>query len=216
MLSHLPQICARDLLSRYCAVVPEEKLAVSKMQNVRCVSHRGVDIVRYHDDARVIAEIDKLYEVIHLVCRNGVKACHRLIEKQQFLRCAHCARKQNALLLSSGKLKIAAVGYIIDAEPLHILGRGSFVGSVIEQPAVHGIEPAREHHLAHGRRKIALDLCLLRKIADLGRLKIIERYRAGRRRFQPQQAAHERALTRAGFRRRCTDMRLRRAKSLCH
>ena len=82
---------------------------------MRCIPHRGVDIVRYHNDARVIAEVDKLYEVIHLVCRNRVKASHRLIEQKKLFCCAHCARKQNALLLSAGKLKIAAVGYIVDA-----------------------------------------------------------------------------------------------------
>ena len=52
---------------------------------MRCIPHRGVDIVRYHDDARVIAEVDKLYEVIHLVCRNRVKASHRLIEQQKLI-----------------------------------------------------------------------------------------------------------------------------------
>ncbi len=104
---------------------------------MRCIPHRGVDIVRYHDDARVIAEVDKLYEVIHLVCRNRVKASHRLIEQQKLFCCAHCTRKQDALLLSAGQLKLAAVCPLVDAEPLHILGRGGFVGCVIKQPAVH-------------------------------------------------------------------------------
>ena len=41
---------------------------------MRCVAHRLVDIVRYHDYASAVAEVYKLNEVVHLVCRHGVKA----------------------------------------------------------------------------------------------------------------------------------------------
>ena len=66
---------------------------------MRRVAYSGVDIVRYHDDARVIAEIDELYKVIHFICRDGIEPRNRLVEQQELFRRAHRARKQNALLL---------------------------------------------------------------------------------------------------------------------
>ena len=99
---------------------------------MRRVAYSGVDIVRYHDDARVIAEIDELYKVIHFICRDGIEPRNRLVEQQELFRRAHRARKQNALLLAAGELKIAAVGYIVNAEALHVLGGRGLILGVIE------------------------------------------------------------------------------------
>ena len=87
---------------------------------MRSIAHGGVDIVRYHDNARIVTEVYELYKIIHLVCRDGVKPRYRLIEQQKLFRCAHSACEQDALLLTAGELKVAAVGYIIYSEALHI------------------------------------------------------------------------------------------------
>ena len=140
---------------------------MAQVQHVRGVAQGGVDVVRDHDNRDVIAEVHELDEVIQFPRRHGVETRDRLIEQQELARGAQGAREQHALLLAAGERLIAVVRQILDAHALHVLLRAGAVGPRIEWAAVHLVDAARAHDLRHACGKVALELRLLRQIADL-------------------------------------------------
>ena len=170
------------------------------MQHVRGVAEGGVDVVRDHDDRDVIAEVHELDEVIQFPRRHGVEARDRLIEQQELARGAQGARKQHALLLAAGERLIAVVRQILDAHALHVLLCAGAVGPRVKRAAMHLVDAARAHDLRHARGKVALELRLLRQIADLvAHEPVAERDAALLRRLEPEQALDERGLAGAVF-----------------
>ena len=162
------------------------------MQHVCSVAQGGVDVVRDHDDCDVIAEVHELDEVIQFPRRHGVEPRDRLVEQQELARGAQGAREQHALLLAAGERLIAVVRQILDAHALHVLLRAGAVGPRIEWAAVHLVDAARAHDLRHACGKVALELRLLRQIADLvAHEPVSERDAALLRRFEPEQALDE-------------------------
>ena len=170
------------------------------MKDVRGIAHGLVDVVRDHDHGNVVAEIDELDEIVHLPRRHRVEPRHRLVEQEQLLRCAHGPGKQHALLLAAGELLIAGVFDVLDAHALKILFRAALVLRAVKQLSAERVETAREHDLPDAGREIALDLGLLRQVADLAAPEpVAERDPSGGGRLERQQPADQRGFAGAVF-----------------
>lgn len=141
---------------------------MSQVEDVRGIARRLVDVVRDHDDGDIVTEVDELDQVVHLPCRDRVEARDGLVEQQQFFCRAQRPGEQYALLLAAGEGLIAFVLQILDPHALQISRCALPVLPVIGKAPAQRVETAGQHDLPHAGGKIALDIRLLRQIADLG------------------------------------------------
>ena len=78
--------------------------------------------------------------------------------------------------------------------------RTGAVGAGVKRAAAHLVDAARAHDLRHACRKVALELCLLRQVADLvAHESVAERDAALLRCLETEQSLDECGLTRAVF-----------------
>ena len=146
---------------------PEEALILADVQDGLCVAHRAFHIMRHHDDCDAVLVMDVPQDAVKLRGDKRVETRERLIEQEQLFGRAERPCEQDALLLSAGELPVAAVGKRRDVQACHL-----FVGACLVRLCVKGmdrvpVQAAREHDFPHRCREAALDLALLREIADL-------------------------------------------------
>ena len=108
-------------------------------------------------------------DVIHLLHGRGVQPGDRLIEQQHFLRGTEGSRQQDTLLLTAGKIAIAAFDELRDAEFREKLFYTLFLGFAVKGTQSIRCEKAAERDFLAGGRKILLKIGLLRQITDLTR-----------------------------------------------
>ena len=192
---HLQTACRRG---RQDTPPPCRKPAVAPdVQDRVRLAQSASHIVRDHDDRHLLFFVEVAQGLIEILRGGGVETRDRLVQNEQAVRRAQGAREQHALLLSAGKLAVAAVLQLQHAELAHVHQRRALLRGGVEkvQPALVG--KAREHDLAHRSGKIALRARLLRKVADGARALRGAVDRAGERRDQPEQAFHQRRLAAA-------------------
>ena len=74
------------------------------------------------------------------------------------------------------------------------------LGMSIERAQPAAVQAAGNHHLLHGGGKVTLEMILMGQIADLVLLQSVREFDFSRkRRVQPQDRLHQRALARAVF-----------------
>ena len=141
-----------------------------------------------------------LDDVIHIGGDNGIKAGHRLVEKQELLRGAQRARQQDALLLTAGEVAVAALSEVGDSHALHIPRRQFLFLPIIERPPSHAPLAAGQDDFPHGGRKIPLHVGLLGQVADFPLPQTFSEYDVpGKRRVKSQKRLHQRGFARAVF-----------------
>ena len=105
--------------------------------------------------------------MVHFRSHFWVKTGNRFVQKQHFPGSAEGARQKDALLLTAGKLPIAAFCQRFDLHFAHgILRKLLFLPTVKRAQSTTALA-ARQHDFLHRRWKISLHDGLLRQIADL-------------------------------------------------
>ena len=147
-------------------VLCAEEYLLADMQDVGRVCLRGGDIMADHENGHAFL-VELADQAIKLCGCLRIETGHRLIQQNDLAGCEACPRQKNPLLLAAGELPVAFPGHPVDAEARH--DASDFLFFLMPKK---GTKTAPSHEAApddflYGSRKIALQIGLLRQIADL-------------------------------------------------
>ena len=78
------------------------------MENVAGVANRSPNVMGDHQDGDALLSVQRFDQMVHLRSHLWVKSGNRLVQKQHFPGSTEGARQKDALLLTAGKLPVAA------------------------------------------------------------------------------------------------------------
>ena len=161
-------------------------------------------LVRDDDDGDVLGLVDRLQKREDRLCGHGVEGARRFVAEDDLRVVGEHACNCHTLLLAARELRGVGVRLIGNADELQDLHRALFCVLLAHADDLQREADVAEDSALHEKVEVLEDHAdLLAAAADLRRGKRrhvlpMEKDLAGGRPFQKVQAAHERALARAG------------------
>ena len=170
------------------------------MENVAGIANRSLNVMGDHQDGDALLSVQRFDQMVHLRSHLWVKSGNRLVQKQHFPGSTEGARQKDALLLTAGKLPVAAFCQRFDLHFAHGILRKLLFFTTVKRTQTAAALAARQHDLLHRRRKISLPDGLLGQIADLVLAQTIAHLDLpGNGLLQTEQRFHQGAFARTVF-----------------